>query len=92
MIWCGLSFMFIQFWVDHQVAGTTLQQPEAYLALRPPRWVNVRGGRVILQHASLVGKTASPYKPPGLCGGPLPHHQVTFCLTPKSWGQVDVFL
>jgi hypothetical protein len=32
-----------------------------------------------------------PYKPLGLLAGPLPHHQVTSCLSTKSRGQVDIF-
>ena len=32
-----------------------------------------------------------PYKPLGLWAGLLPHCQITFCLSPKSWGQVDIF-
>jgi hypothetical protein len=32
-----------------------------------------------------------PYKPLGLLAGPLPHRQETFCLSTKTWGQVDIF-
>ena len=32
-----------------------------------------------------------PYKPLGLWARPLPHRQVIFCLSPKGWGQVDIF-
>ena len=31
-----------------------------------------------------------PYKPLGLLAGSLPHRQETFCLSTKSWGQVDI--
>lgn len=31
------------------------------------------------------------YKPLGLRAGPLPHRQVSFCLSAQVWGQVDVF-
>ena len=31
------------------------------------------------------------YKPLGRQAGPLPQHQETFCLSTKSWGQVDIF-
>ena len=40
----------------------------------------------------VVGATSPhPYKPLGFWAGPLPHHQETFCLSTKSWGQVDIF-
>ena len=32
-----------------------------------------------------------PYKPLGLLARSLPYHQETFCLSTKSWGQVDIF-
>ena len=91
MVRCGLPFMSIQSLVDHCVARATLQQPKAYLTTLPPCWANACGGRVILEQAGSVDKVASPFKPLGLCAGPLPQHQVTFCFSPKSWGQVDVF-
>jgi hypothetical protein len=37
-----------------------------------------------------VGKVPHPYKPLGLLAGPLPHRQHPFCLSTKSWGQVDI--
>ena len=63
---------------------------KAYLATSPPRGANARRGRVVLQHAGLVGKAASPHKPLGLRTRPLPHRQTTFCLSPKCWGQVEI--
>ena len=39
---------------------------------------------------SVINAT-SLYQPLGLWARPLPHRQVIFCLSPKSWGQVDIF-
>ena len=43
----------------------------------------LRGGR--------LAKPPHPYKPLGLLAGPLLHRQETFCLSTKSWGQLDIF-
>ena len=83
--------MKVQSLVDHRVAGAALQQPEAYLASMPPRWANARGGHVVQPRVGSVSHLPHPFKPLGLWVGPLPHRQVTFCPSPKSLGQVDIF-
>ena len=54
------------------------------------KWAKAHGGRAV---RSRVGEATPPhpYKPLGLYAGPLPHRQETFCLSTKSWGQVDIF-
>jgi hypothetical protein len=56
----------------------------------PPHWANAHGGLTVRPR---VGEATAPhpYKPLGLLAGPLPHRQETFCLSTKSWGQVDIF-
>ena len=55
----------------------------------PSHWVNAHEGRVVRPR---VGSATShhPYKPLGLLAGSLPHRQETFCLSSKSWGQVNI--
>ena len=57
-----------------------------------PIWANACGDRDVQPWMGLVGHTASPYKPLGLLARPLSHRQKTFCLSTKSWGQIDIFL
>jgi hypothetical protein len=56
----------------------------------PSHWANAREGLAVWPR---VGEATPPhpYKPLGLLAGPLPHRQETFCLSTKSWGQVDIF-
>jgi hypothetical protein len=56
----------------------------------PPRWANVREGLAV---GPRVGEATPPhpYKPLGLLVGPLAHRQDTSCLSPKSWGEEDIF-
>jgi hypothetical protein len=57
----------------------------------PSHWANAHEGLAVRPR---VGEATPPYpyKPLGLLAGPLPHRQETFCLSTKSWGQVDIFL
>ena len=57
MVRCGLPFMEVQSLIDHCVAKTTLQQPEAYLATMPPCWALACGGCVV---PLPVGQAATP--------------------------------
>ena len=75
--------------LDHRIAGATLQLPEPYQATMPPHWANAHGGLAVQPQ---VGEARPPhsYKPLILLAEPLPHRQETFCLSTKSWGQVDL--
>ena len=84
--------MTIQSWVDHPVAWATLQQPKAYLATLAPHWADAHEGRDVLQWARSVGKATSSYRHLGFWARSSSfHHQVIFWLSPKSWGEVDIF-
>jgi hypothetical protein len=56
----------------------------------PSHWANAHGGLAVRPQ---VGEATPPhpYKPLGFFAGALPHRQETFCLSTKSWGQVDIF-
>ena len=56
-----------------------------------PCYANVRGGCVVQPWVGLAATPPRPYKSLGLLVGPLSHRQETFCLSTKSWGQVDIF-
>ena len=56
-----------------------------------PCWANGRGGHAVRPRVGLASHTPYSYKPLGLWAGPLPHCQETFRLSPKDWGQVDIF-
>ena len=56
----------------------------------PPQWANAREGHVVQPQVGLSALPPHPYKPLGMLARPLPHHQKTFCLSTKSWGQVDI--
>ena len=56
-----------------------------------PCWANVRGGGVVWPWVGLAATPPHRYKPLGPLEKPLPHHEETFCLSTKSWGQVDIF-
>jgi len=56
----------------------------------PSHWANAYRGLAVRARVRL----ATPphlYKPLGLSAGPPLHHQETFCLSTKSWGQGDIF-
>ena len=55
----------------------------------PLHWANAHGGYVVRPRVGLA-TPPHPYKPLRLLAGPLLHHQETFCLSTKSWGQVDI--
>ena len=56
----------------------------------PSHWANAHEGRVV---QPWVGEATPPHlhKALGLLAGPRPHRQEPFCLSTKSWGQVDIF-
>jgi hypothetical protein len=56
----------------------------------PSHWANACEGLAVWPQ---VGKATPPhpYMPLGLLAGPLPYRQETSCLSPKNWGQVDIF-
>jgi hypothetical protein len=56
----------------------------------PSHWANAHGGLGVRPHAG-EATPLHPYKSLGLLAGPLPHRQDTFCLSTKSWGQVNIF-
>jgi hypothetical protein len=62
--------------IDHSVAKTTLKPPKTNC-------------QVCFDGRST--KSSHPYKPLGLLVGPFPHRQQPFCLSTKSWGQVNIF-
>jgi hypothetical protein len=57
----------------------------------PSHWANAQEGLAVRPR---VGEATPPhpYKPLGLFAGPLPCRQETFCISTKSWDQVDIFL
>ena len=55
-----------------------------------PHWANAHGGLAVWPRMG-EATPPHPYKPLGLMVGPLPHHQVTYCPSPTSWGQVTTF-
>ena len=57
----------------------------------PSHWANAREGLAVWPQGGEVTPPPRPYKPLGLLAGPLPQSQETFCLSTKSWGQVDLF-
>ena len=82
--------MEVQFYVDHRVAGATLEHPKPYSATVPSHWATTHEGRVVWPR---VGEATPPhaYKLLGLLSRPLHQLQEIFCLCTKSWGQVDIF-
>jgi hypothetical protein len=56
----------------------------------PSHEANAHGGLAV---RPWVGEAIPPHpcKPLGLLAGPLPLRQETFCISTKSWGQVDIF-
>ena len=56
----------------------------------PKHWAKAHGRHAIWPR---VGEATPPHpnKPLGLLARPLPNRQETFCLSTKSWGQVDIF-
>jgi hypothetical protein len=57
----------------------------------PPHWANYVHTGLAIRPRVGSATPPHPYKPLGLLAGPLPHRQETFCLSTKSWGQVDIF-
>ena len=54
------------------------------------QWAKAHEGRAIWPPV-VEATPPHPYKPLGLYVGPLLHRQETYCLSTKSWGQVDIF-
>jgi hypothetical protein len=82
--------MEIQSHVNHRIVGATLQLLKPYKAIMPSHWANAHEGLAVRPQVE-EATPPHPYNPQGLLVGPLPHHQETFYLSTKSWGQINIF-